>query len=152
MRETGIVVSKDGRLVKVLMVKSEKCKECTACSAFGENSMQLEARNDFGAEVGEIVDVEISPKQVVGFSFLVFIFPVMAMIVGYFLGMRIGGELGMTGEGSGILGAFILLVISFLLIKAYDTLWGRMSKSSAYVVGRSQLIKEDSATFHNLVQ
>jgi len=146
MRETGIIISKQGKSVQVRLQKSKKCEGCTACASFGPNSMAIEAHNEIDAEIGDVVDVEISPKQVVGHSLVIFLFPIVAMIFGYFLGMRIGGYKDLTGEGSGILGALVMLVISFLVIKLYDSYQGHQKKNSAYVVSRSKLASEDDRT------
>jgi sigma-E factor negative regulatory protein RseC len=139
MRENGVIVSKHGNWVTVLLTKGEKCEGCSACSAYGKNSRGIKARNDIDAEVGDSVEVEISPKQVIGLSFLMFIFPVVAMIVGYFIGTRAGENLGLKDESSGILGALVLLIISFIFIKIYNIFWGDTEKSTAHVVGHSQL-------------
>ena len=152
MRETGVVISKHGGWVNVLLTKGEKCEGCSACTAYGPNSMSIQARNEIDAKTGDIVDVEVSPKQVVGLSFLIFLFPVIAMICGYFLGLKIGSNLGLAGEGSGIVGAVSLLILSFLIIKIYDTTWGKSWKNAAYVVSRSQFPKDENTAFESFVQ
>jgi len=152
MRETGIIISTNNQSAKILLSKGEKCAGCTACSAFGDNSMALEAQNKINAKTGDIVDVEVNPKEVVGLSILIFVFPILAMILGYFVGMRIGSGMRMSGENSGIIAAFASLIISFLIIKIYDKIWGHSGKSSAHIVGYSQLPTEDAKAAHSLAR
>lgn len=143
MRETGIVISAEDNKVRVQISRGDKCDGCHACDATGANAMQVEASNDIGARIGETVDVEVSPGQVFGYSFILFIFPIIMMIVGYFIGMRFSANVDNPGEGTGILGAFLGLGLSLAMIKLYDTFWARKKGSIARVVRRASLPRQE---------
>jgi sigma-E factor negative regulatory protein RseC len=150
MLETGIIMAKSGNIATIVLARSEKCKDCSACSIFGENSVRIDARNDLDAAIGDAVEVEIESKHVIGHSFLLFLFPILAMIGGYFAGMRLAGITKIKGEGSGIIGAFAMLCLSFLCIKLYDLYWRKRHKSNAVVIGFAQLPQEDLNQHHIL--
>ncbi|OGC09276.1 hypothetical protein A2V82_15445 [candidate division KSB1 bacterium RBG_16_48_16] len=135
MRETGIVVSAAGELVKVQMSGGERCKGCNACHAVGSNLMEVEAHNGLGAKVGDVVEIYVEPARLVGHSFILFIFPILMMIAGYFIMGYMTGGSSTSGEGYGILGAFAFLFLSLLMIKLYDLFLGRDRQAAVRVTG-----------------
>ena len=143
MRESGVIVSSKNNIVTVQVAGGEKCKDCNACMLAGENLMQVEAKNDLHAHTGDSVEVEVDSAHLLGHTLLVFIFPVVMMFVGYFIGSHIGMNMGNVGEGPGILGTFAALFVSFIFIKIYDTIWGHRDEIPAHVV-RVVSAKENS--------
>jgi sigma-E factor negative regulatory protein RseC len=117
MNETGIIISTDGEKAVIQLNRGEKCNGCTACQTFGENKMRLEVPNSIGAAAGDVVDINVEPKQVIKSSMIIFIFPLVMMLVGYFGAVRF---IAPHSEGVGIIGAFAAIVFSFVLIKITD--------------------------------
>ncbi len=117
MQEIGTIVSLRGNKALIQVNRGDKCEGCNVCHAFGENKMQLEASNRIDAQVGDVVQVDINPGDVLRGSVLVFLFPLAMMIVGYFVGMRFSVN---GTEGAGILGALVALALSFLVVKFFD--------------------------------
>ncbi|MBC7188582.1 MAG: SoxR reducing system RseC family protein [Calditrichaeota bacterium] len=134
MRECGQVVAVAGEFAQVKVVRGDKCGECRVCQALGEGSGLMEARNTIGAAVGDMVEVEVSPKVVVGHSFLVFIFPLVLFLVGYVLGRLTPWPRFINAEARGIIAAFVSLGVSFLLIRAYDRRFARAGRGGPEVV------------------
>jgi sigma-E factor negative regulatory protein RseC len=142
MRSTGVIISAHVDKVTVRMKKGTDCQGCRACDAFGSQQLlELEARNDIRAKIGERVDVEIQPAKILGSSFLVFVFPLLMMIAGYFIGMQLGG----SGEIPGILSSFGALVLSFFIVRQLDRMWQQRHACSARVVGYAPGIDKNSA-------
>jgi sigma-E factor negative regulatory protein RseC len=135
MRETGIVVSAAGELVKVQMSRGERCEGCHACHAVGSSLMEVEAHNELGAKVGDVVEIYVEPAKLLGHSFILFIFPILMMIAGYFIVDYISGGSSTSSEGYGILGAFSFLLLSLLMIKLYDLFLGRDRRAPVRVTG-----------------
>jgi sigma-E factor negative regulatory protein RseC len=135
MRETGIVISADGELVKVQMSRGERCEGCNACHTIGSNLMEVEAQNELGAKVGDVVEIYVEPAQLLSHSFILFIFPILMMIAGYFVVSYIGKGRGASGEGYGILGAFSFLLLSLLVVKLYDLFLGKDRQAPVRVIG-----------------
>ena len=130
MKESGIVVSAQKNFATIQIVRGEKCQGCTLCDDVGADKMQVQAMNRIGAGVGDWVEVEIEPGQVLGHSFLLFVMPILIMIVGYFIGSRLGDG---SGEGYGILGSLAGVALSFLILKGLNGLW-ETKESAAHVV------------------
>lgn len=116
MREVGKVVEVRGEFVKVEIEPKAVCEHCTSKSMcyFGPNKkMYTEAVNDIHAKVGDIVEIEMSPKSVIATSFIIFVFPVIIFIVAYLL-------FSLISENIGILCGFIFFVIYFIFLKKVD--------------------------------
>ena len=133
MIESGVVSKIDKNLAWVTMVKGEQCSGCNACKAFGEGSVELIALNDSNAKPGDRVEVEINPKQVVKHSTIVFLFPVLSLIIGYFLGNAYLTQIGLSLEAAGILGSIGLMVLTFIAIIGYDRIVGRSQTTNAHI-------------------
>jgi len=133
MVENGVVIKAERNLAWVIMTKGEQCAGCTACKSFGEGRFEIVALNPFGARPGDNVEVEINPKQVVKYSAIVFLVPVIALIVGYFVGSSWLGVLGISAEAAGIIGSLGLMLISFLGIVGYDRLISRSQSVTASI-------------------
>ena len=117
MQETGTIISTDGNKAVIQLDRGDKCDGCNVCHAFGENKMQLEASNNINAKVGDWVHVVVEPKQVVKSSLLIFMFPLLMMLIGYFVAVRF---IPPFTEGIGIVGAFGGLALAFVFIKITD--------------------------------
>ncbi len=114
MRETGAIISISGKTATIQLSRGAQCDGCNLCSAFGENNMKLEALNKIGARVGDLVEVDVEPQQVVKSSMIMFIFPLIMMIAGYFVGVKF---IPPHGQGAGIIGSLGALALAFLLIR-----------------------------------
>lgn len=132
MIEQGVVVSLNNEIATVQMEKGEKCQNCTVCDSMGTEFRTLEAVNRPGAQIGDRVEVEIKAANVLLYSFLLFIFPILLMITGYFTGTVITGN-GGAKEGSGVAGSILGLVIAFVFVKIYANKIKGDKKIIAYV-------------------
>ena len=113
MRETGIV-SKiiSDNVAEVSFKGTEACLKCRACHLAEGGVMVTEALNEASAKVGDQVEIEI---PVLGPSFLVFILPLIALAIGYFMGFLI-----FRSEVIGIFSGFLFLIFAFLILNFYD--------------------------------
>ncbi|OGC06457.1 hypothetical protein A2526_03695 [candidate division WOR-1 bacterium RIFOXYD2_FULL_36_8] len=112
MREQGIikrVVSKD--IVEVALQRSGGCGRCGACKVLSDGFFGVEAINSIGAKIGDNVILDIEYNNFIWFSAIIYIFPIILFGFGYFL-----GEL----FESGIIFAFLFLIVSFILMYLYD--------------------------------
>lgn len=135
MRELGQVIRVRGELAVLRVAKSTHCAGCNACQMFDDGQpREIVARNDISAKSGDMVEIEINPRIVIGHSLLIFIFPIIFMILGYILGAGLSVQLRMGSEQSGIIGALSFFVLSFVLIFVYEKLFIKKDASSARLV------------------
>lgn len=134
MRHFGKVINIEDEMARIQIAKSSQCKNCTACDMFDtKGTVEISARNELAAKVEDYVEVEIAPAQVIGSSLLVFIFPIIALIIGYMLGSHLAPQTTLTAENAGIIGSLIFLVLAFLLIYVYDRLFARKKSAKAWI-------------------
>lgn len=133
MTENGVVNKVEKNLAWIRMVKGEQCAGCTACKTFGEGSFEIVALNEPGAKPGDTVEVEVNPKQVVKYSTIVFLLPVLSLIFGYFLGSSYLTQIGLSSETAGIFGSLGLMIITFIGIVGYDRIVGKSQPVNAHI-------------------
>jgi sigma-E factor negative regulatory protein RseC len=88
--------------------------------------MEVAARNSVGAKVGDGVRVSVASKTFLKASFLVYMVPVAALILGALLGSRLGSSLypGVKSELLSVVCGLMLFSLSFVLMRA----WTRTGK------------------------
>ena len=133
MQEAGIVKSIEGDIAVIKMQRGAKCDGCTACRMAEGGVMEIDAFNDKDAKIGDHVNIEIKPSKIMGHSFLIFIFPLIALIIGYILGNHLLPTKP-ESEGPGIIGGLIGLGLSFIIIKTYDTYWNKKHRYLAEII------------------
>jgi sigma-E factor negative regulatory protein RseC len=124
IEEVGTVVELRGKhLAVVLCQKSNLCEHCPTSGAchIGDNGRErlVEAHNPLGAAVGDRVRVAVSTRSFLQSSFLLYIVPLIALVVGAIIGRLIGARLQAGPDPellSAIFGVFFL-VGSFLVIR-----------------------------------
>jgi sigma-E factor negative regulatory protein RseC len=124
LEEYGNVVELRGKEVAVVLCqKSSFCKNCASmqnCQVSDDNrSMLVEAHNVIGAEVGDKVRLVTSSKSFLQSSFLLYIVPLIALIIGAVVGHAVGARMP-GGPDPNLLAALIgtaFLVGSFFVIR-----------------------------------
>jgi len=122
--EFGTIVELKGRqIASVLCQKQSACKHCPSSGTcqVGEDgqSMLVEAFNQIGAEVGDMVRVETSTRHFLQSSFVLYILPVIGLLIGALAGELIA-EHTQVGIDPKLLSALIgvaFLVGTFLSIR-----------------------------------
>ena len=91
--------------------------------------MEVAARNEVEAKVGDEVRVTVASKTFLKASFLVYMVPVAALILGALLGTKVGPTLspGASSDLFPVVFGIVFLVLSFVLLK----LWAKGSKGGA---------------------
>lgn len=124
IEETGSIVELKGKNIAVVLCqKSSFCKHCASmesCQVGDDNqSMLVEAHNTIGAQVGDRVKVVTSTKTFLRSSFILYIVPLVALIIGGVAGQLIGERLA-NGIDPNLLSAILgtaFLVGAFLTIR-----------------------------------
>ena len=89
MEEEGRVIKVEGNFAQVEIEKKSTCRACGLCSMRGKNTMIAEAENTIGAKVGERVRIEIPSSVILKGAFLFFYIPLMALISGILLEIKV---------------------------------------------------------------
>jgi sigma-E factor negative regulatory protein RseC len=137
--EQGIVIKLEAEVASVSMVKSSACKGCSIkghCRpAEDGKEMEVEALNAVGAQIGDKVVVSFETSSLLKISFLLYIFPILSLIAGAFLGEKLSEYSAFSESASSVIFAFLFFIAAFLVIKATGN---RLAKKSEY---RPKIIK-----------
>lgn len=130
MQEEGLVVKTMGGLALVETTQQEACKSCGAqgmCHAMGGDKRRvITAINRVGAKEGDKVIMAMPRKGVLGASFLVYMVPVAALLLGASLGRKWGQAWGLEPQTSAVvLGGAALVAAWLILRKVSKRLAGR---------------------------
>jgi sigma-E factor negative regulatory protein RseC len=117
VREQGVITRViSPELVEVACQRSEACKNCQACHDVGENMMAIEAVNQVKAKKDDVVEFELSSQEMIKGSLIVFVVPMLALITGYLLTVK----LFQVAELLGVLGGLVAMGLSYVGISWYD--------------------------------
>lgn len=116
----GIVLQLRGELALVRPTGHTGCNSGFCCQGEGVNKVDLEARNEINAVVGDKVIFEAQERGLLLAAFITFILPFVLVFLGGILGYKISGLLSMNVTAAVVAGGAILFVISILIIKFYD--------------------------------
>lgn len=117
MISKGIVQSVENNHATVKFYKDSACASCSACSGdnkFGQ-TLSLKLEEGTAVRAGQEITIEIDDGILLKLSFIVYILPAVAMILGYLLLHFLK-----FSEGISILGSFSALVITFIGLFFYD--------------------------------
>ena len=141
--EQGVVKRTIGTKAWVITTRSEMCESCAshgACKVLGGGKeMEVEAINDAQARPGDQVLLTLEDQSLVKLSFLVYLFPILALIAGAAIGQKIAPSLGTNPELSSFgLGA-IFFGLAFFLVRIKDK---KLEKTGAVIPKVARIIKE----------
>lgn len=113
----GIIENIKDNHARVKFYKDSACASCSACSGetkFGQKiSINLKENGNF--KMGDEITIEIDDMVLLKLSFIVYILPAVAMILGYII-----LDFFKFSQGISILGSFGALVLSFVALYFYD--------------------------------
>ena len=141
MEEIGRVhdYGNEPAIVRVEIEAKGACHNCASrrvCLPFGNDGrMMTEAINERGAQPGDVVRIEMSPKSTISAALLLYVFPVVALFLGYIFGLSTTGE-----EKYGIAAGVLLLAVSFVLLKVLNPTFSKGARFKPVIV---EIIKKD---------
>ena len=146
IEEVGTVVELKGKLIAVVMcTKSSLCENCATNGncALGDddNTRLIEVQNPLAAEVGEGVRIATTTKSFLQSSFLLYIVPLIALVIGAIVGNLVGENIT-TGLDPNLLSAIFgvsFMSGSFLILRLGSNV---LSKEN-YMPKIIEILKED---------
>ena len=146
IEEVGTVVELKSKMIAVVMcTKSSLCENCATNGncALGDddNTRLIEVHNLLGAEVGEQVRIATTMKSLLQSSFLLYIVPLIALVIGAIAGMLVGEAIPAGIDPnllSAIFGVFFMSG-SFVVLRVGS----RVLNKESYMPKIIEILKED---------
>lgn len=123
IQETGIVEHIEEEYAFIKAERSGTCKSCSSQSmcnpSDGKEYVIVQAVNRIGAKPGDSVKFEVPASSFLKASFLVYVFPLIALMMGAIVGKIAYPTFkeSFTKDGTSALFALIFLIISILVVK-----------------------------------
>jgi sigma-E factor negative regulatory protein RseC len=132
--EEGTITKVTDNTAWVKVRRSSTCDACNCrrtCSTLGGGeTMEAEAINTAGAQVGDRVLVKIPSTLLVKVSFIFYMIPVIFLISGVILGMKIAKNYSLEPELGAMIMGILGCVLAFVFIRLFA---GKVRKNKAYV-------------------
>ncbi len=124
MQQRGFVSKSDEHLARIIIQRESACGHgCDSCGGgcSDGNSIILELENTLGVKKGEYVIVESKSSTILMTAFVAYIMPLILMIAGVFIGMKVFEYLGyLNYETLGFFVGMVFLGLSYFILKHVD--------------------------------
>ncbi len=105
----------------VKTTRSSACESCSsrhACQADGGGEeMEVEAINTANARIGDRIVLSLDTGILLKTTFLLYVFPILALIAGAFAGQTVAGMNGMDTSGMSALFGFLFFGLAVVVIR-----------------------------------
>ncbi len=121
MIRTGRVVQTDGDILMVCFSRLDACGSCGMCGG-GRDDAMVKIKGI--AQVGDMVEVDMPDAQVLKVSTIAYLMPLLALLLGLFIGAQLfsGQELYVLASG------LLFLGLALVGLKVFDTKIGRQAQ------------------------
>lgn len=121
--EQGIVTKIESTTTAwVKTTKTDACKACAArnsCHSMGgSNEMEVEAINYAGAQVGQKVVLSFDTSPLLKATFLLYVFPIIAMIIGAFVGQQLAPNFNFDASFLSAIFGFLFFGLTILFVRS----------------------------------
>jgi sigma-E factor negative regulatory protein RseC len=115
MEEKGKIIKVENGMAQVEMERTSACARCGICLQSSGDKPILYAEDSLGARPGDEVLLYVESKEILKTAFLVYLFPLVGLVAGYFLGQAVFGT-----ERTGILFAGLGFFTALFFLYQYD--------------------------------
>ncbi len=134
--EEGVVYKMGATGAGTAWVKTTRSSACESCSSRhachaegGGKEMEVEAINSADARVGDRIVLNIKTASLLKATFLLYVFPILALIAGAVLGQTVAVMRDMDPSGLSVLFGFLFFGLAFIVIRITGR---RLSKKASY--------------------
>lgn len=120
MKNKGLVKAINIDTIEVEIFKELSCSTCNSCNSKTHGIKNFIYKNN-DLKVGDIIEFEIETKKFLLISFLLYIFPILLMIIFYFIGQYFN-----FSEGKLVLLSFIGLFFGLYIVYFLDKTKGKV--------------------------
>ena len=121
--QIGVVKSFKNGVATVLMDVQGGCASCGMHGVCGTSNSCTEhiISTDLQLEVGDKVIIYIDPSKRIYSALLLFIFPIVNLVIFYYIAMNLFA----WSETYSIISGFVGLVVAFMINRVIDRVWGK---------------------------
>ncbi len=144
--EKGVIEEVTEKKASVRIQKTGSCENCADHAAChlrlgSEKPVLIEVYNELGAKTGDWVELSMPRYNVLKLSFMVYLFPVLALVVAAAVGAQWGGFLHLAPDVASIVFGGFALLLSFLILKRLDR---RIREKSDYYPRMTRIMEPKS--------
>ncbi|MDY6793501.1 MAG: SoxR reducing system RseC family protein [Thermodesulfobacteriota bacterium] len=136
--ERGIVIKIDATTAWVKTTRTSACETCSAkssCNAVENGKeMEVEAINEAGAQVGDLIIISIGTASLLKASFLLYVFPILLMIAGAVIGQKTGPWLDFDPSLFSAIVGFLFFFISVWFVKSRGNTMARKNEYKPKII------------------
>ncbi len=126
MKETGEIVDVKGGVAHILFHRTSMCAKCGACGMLaGQNDVTVTAKNTLNAKVGDRVEVEFAAKNALQSSLIAYVFPLIMLFVGIWLGYAIPQTIFPVKDVFAAILGLVFAVGAFLILKLLNPVFAK---------------------------
>jgi len=115
--QEGIIIETNGVFAKINVTANCDCDNCGAC---GTSKISVLAYNPLEARLGQKIRFIVYQNNMLKISFVLFIFPLLSIFAGIFIGITISGFFNLNQTLITAVSGILLFSLSVLLIIFYD--------------------------------
>lgn len=141
MTEYGEVVEIIDDIARVRFHRTAACEKCGACGLrSNQYEIVVEMPNDLGTVEGDFVSVNIKEKKAIKATIIAYIFPLIMLFVGVFVGWLLSTVLGVFSDQDITMAVcgIIFAVLSFLLLKLAYPLYNKTVSNIYTMVSKKE--------------
>ena len=122
LTEQGVIEKVNDQKATVRVRKSPACAHCSSKNScdISDREVLVEVSNDLQAKVGDLVEISIPEGTVLKLSVFVYLFPIIALMIGAFLGGFIANSLQTKSSWPAILLGMIFFGLVFCVLKIFE--------------------------------
>ncbi|MEF9864183.1 MAG: SoxR reducing system RseC family protein [Christensenellaceae bacterium] len=118
MKECGTITKIEGDTAYVLFLRTSACAKCGACGMLAaNNNITVTMQNKLHAKIDDKVEVEFTAKNALSSSAIAYIFPLIMMFVGVWLGYVIPQTVFPVKDVFAAILGIVFAAIAFLVLK-----------------------------------
>jgi sigma-E factor negative regulatory protein RseC len=118
MLEQGTVVSASDGRADIMITPTDECDDCEICTEGAGGRRILEGAVDpIGVAPGDVVELETPLRARRAAQLLIFVFPVVALVLGYLAGYLLSAVLETDPDTLGAAGAITAAVLALLALR-----------------------------------
>ena len=142
--EEGIVIAASCGTATVKTTKSSACAGCASkdsCNTMGSGEMTVDALNEPGAVAGDRIVLSFDTASLLKATFLLYVFPILAMIVGAVIGQEIALSVDVDVSAGSVVMGFLFFILAIFFVKARGN---RLAEKDAYKPKIIRILRQNS--------